>query len=130
MSGCIGLFSKHTLDFKANGRIKCDKCKCTWDLDGRELIPYGYKSYKEWYDYCHQNHLTPASAPESHYSGKNPLPLRDVAVTLAEEVIKRKYPLFKLGKNKVSAQDLTQIEAIRHQAAKDPAGFIRSVQGR
>lgn len=129
MTSCIGLFSKHKLEFMHNGRIRCDKCKCQWDLEGRELIPCTHESWKAWRDEFDVNRPY-TSAPESTYSHRNALPLRDVALTLVEEVIKRNFPLFQYGSHEVSAQDRIQIEALRHQASKDPTGFIREVLGR
>jgi hypothetical protein len=118
MARC-GMFSGHKLSLTASARIVCDKCRAMWDLDGMELVPLGYKSWQAWSDHCIKMGLTPGRAPESVSSRTNPLPPRDIAMTLANDAITRNF-----------IKDRAQIDALRHQASKDPLAFISAVRGR
>lgn len=118
MSKC-GLVSGHKLKLTNSGRIKCEKCWGMWDLEGRELIPYGFLNWVAWRDDCMKHGLTPAYAPETHWSGKNPLTPREVARVLVEELITR---------NRL--QDRAEIRALRTEASQSPDLFLDEVLGR
>ncbi len=118
MSKC-GLFSNHKLVLTSGGRIKCEKCWGTWDFDGRELIPYGFPNWIAWRDDCMKNNRTPAYAPETHWSGRNPLTPCEVARVLVEELITR---------NRL--QDQAEIKALRNEAAQNSEVFIDQVLAR
>ncbi len=90
-----------------------------WDLDGRELVPYGYSSWTAWRDDCMKRGFTPASAPETYWSGKNPLSTREIAHVLVEELI---------VKNRL--QDPSEIKALRDEAAQNSEVFIDQVLAR
>lgn len=111
--------NNHKFKLTSDGRIKCEKCWGMWDLDGRELIPYGFPNWAAWRDDCVKQHLTPGSAPDMHWSGKNPLTPRLVARVLVEELITR---------NRL--QDRAEIRALRSEAVQAPEVFIDEVLGR
>lgn len=109
----------HRLVLTNGGRIKCEKCWGMWDLEGKELIPYGYPSWAAWRDECMKSKLTLAFPPETHWSGKNPLKARDVAHVLVEELI-----------NKNRLHDATEISVLRREASQNSELFVEQVLGR
>lgn len=111
--------SHHRLVLTSGGRIKCEKCWGMWDLNGSELIPYGYTSWAAWRDDCVKRNLTPGFVPETHWSGTNPLSAREVAHVLVEELIE---------KNRLI--DSAEVKALRSEAAQSPDVFIDQVLGR
>jgi hypothetical protein len=90
-----------------------------WDVDGRELIPYGFRSWNAWRDDCMKANRTPAYTPETYRSGKNSLTPREVARVLVEELI---------TKNKL--HNAAEIRALRREAIQSPDVFIEDVLGR
>ncbi len=90
-----------------------------WDLDGRELVPYGYSSWTAWRDDCMKNNRTPVSAPETQRSDKNPLSAREISHVLVEELI---------VKNRL--RDPSEIKALREEAAQNSDVFIDELLGR
>lgn len=114
-----GLFTNHRFVLTNDGHIRCEKCWGMWDLEGRELIPYGFQSWGSWQDDCIKRNLTPAYIPETHWSGKNSLTAREVAKVLVEGLI-----------TKHRLQDRTEIRALRNEAKQSPDVFIDELLGR
>lgn len=110
--------SPHKLWITNGGRIKCEKCWGMWDMTGSELLPYGYTSWSAWSGDCLKRGFTPASAPETFWSGKNPLSAREIAQVLVSELITRN-----------GLKDPADIKALRNEATQNPDVFIDEVMG-
>jgi hypothetical protein len=114
-----GLFTNHRLVLGNDGRINCEKCHGLWDLDGRELLPYGFDNWAAWLADRRRRNLTPTEPTETHWSDRNPLTSREVARVLVQGMI-RKYDL----------RNRAEVKALRDEASHTPELFIDDVLGR
>lgn len=89
MGNCT-LFSDHKLrqTYRGSNLVRCDRCRGMWDITGREMIPFGYDSWKAWEEAAKKQPGLPSSAPEPHYSGAT-IPLEDIALAVANGLIKQ-----------------------------------------